>query len=98
MTGDRLRQLADAVEDEVTPGDPIWLVSDDDIEVWAHSADARLIAALGPDAARLLADAMDALQCSTLALRYQAGVSPLECGECSACLLRARFAALGEPS
>lgn len=94
MTGDRLRQLADAVETEVTPGDPIWLVSDDDIEVWAHSADARLIAALGPDAARLLADAMDALEGVRDWIRYGEG-SEADAAEKMGDVL-ARFAALGE--
>ena len=96
MTGKRLRQLADAVND----GDPWYLpVARGQGMISTRNEDEiNFIAALGPDAARLLADAMDALACDHAVLRAQAGISPLMCGSCPPCVLHARFAALGEPS
>jgi hypothetical protein len=94
VTPDRLRQMADAAtpgpwqyraylgyyvepRDGGAPPLPVW--GDED-----YDADSVLIAALGPDAARLLADAMDALD--------SGGTCPDP--DCTLCALLARFAAL----
>ena len=78
MTSDELRKLADAAD----------LAGDGTTKKWLAS---RLeLFGLAPEVARLLADAMDALDA------YHA--LPDEGTGCPACGLRARLAALGEPS
>jgi hypothetical protein len=92
VTPDRLRQLAD--------GYKISVKDDERRQCWECNAlygpgidDLRRI--LGPDAARLLADAINLIRCRHAVLLAQAG-EPYPCGDCPECLLLARFAALGE--
>jgi hypothetical protein len=67
-----------------------------------YADDAALIAVLGPDAARLLADAMDALTNDSCKHEWDSGRLPCDYGDgpietwCVRCNMLARFAALGE--
>ena len=100
MTSDELRRLAAeacpgrwAVLEPEDFGEGVTVVNDDeDVVCEAFRRDARLIAALGPDAACLLADAMDALQTASDCCARPYGVC------CEWIELQARFAALGDPS
>jgi hypothetical protein len=100
MDADRLRQMADAAEEKWGGGWYCWESETDDDFRMESREDAQLVSVLGPDAARLLADAMDALQGVVLdpeAIEHPRAPSTVTRGmrEHMAAVL-ARFAALGE--